>query len=200
MVHLLDALVELAQLGFQARGVLLRLPLLRGLAGRLGRRRRGLGRLSGQLADGAPVVEVGIDAAGQQHAGAVAHERVDDVADALEKVAVVAHHEQGAGPGVQVVLDDGEGVDVEVVGGLVQQQHVRLVHEQAQELQASAFTAGEFPDAGHEPVADKAEVFEELGCGRLLAGRQLRLALEPVHRVEDALGVVQLGDGLRQVR
>ena len=53
--------------------------------------------------------------------------------------------DQRARPAVELVLDDGQGVDVEVVGRLVEQQHVGLLEQQPQELQPPPLTAGELP-------------------------------------------------------
>ena len=56
--------------------------------------------------------------------------QVDDVgAHGVEKVARVRHHDHRAVPLQQLVLQPQHGVQVQVVGGLVQQQNVRL-HEQ----------------------------------------------------------------------
>ena len=76
---------------------------------------------------------------------AVAGERVDVVADALDEVAVVADDDQRAGPAVEQVLERGQGVDVEVVGRLVEQQDVRLAHQQPHQLQPPALAAARGP-------------------------------------------------------
>ena len=55
----------------------------------------------------------------------------------------MADDDQRAGPAVEQVLERGQRVDVEVVGGLVEQQDVRLAHQQAHELQPAALAAGE---------------------------------------------------------
>ena len=80
------------------------------------------------------MLQILLDPAREQDAAAVPQEGVGEVADALQEVPVVRHHQQGAGPCVEVVLDDGEGVDVQIVGGLVQEQDVRVVHQQPQGL------------------------------------------------------------------
>ena len=69
-------------------------------------------------------------------------------ADPLEEVAVVRDDDQRARPAVEQVLERGQRVDVEVVGRLVEQQHVRLVHEQPQQLQPPPLAAGEVADRG----------------------------------------------------
>ena len=43
---------------------------------------------------------------------------------AIQKGPVVAYHHQGSGPVLAEVLDEAQGVEVQVVGGFVQQQHV----------------------------------------------------------------------------
>ena len=45
---------------------------------------------------------------------------------------------QGARPGVQEGLQFLQGIDIEIVGGLVQQQYIGLGHQYAGELQAAA--------------------------------------------------------------
>ena len=97
---------------------------------------RGFGDGSGR-----PVREVLLDTAGQHVAPPPAGERIRDVADPLEEVPVVGDDDQRAGPAVEVVLDHGEGVDVEIVGRLVEQQHIGFVEEQSQELEPASLAA-----------------------------------------------------------
>ena len=51
--------------------------------------------------------------------------------DGVDEVAVVADEQQPAAPGHQVLLEPGDGVDVEVVGGLVEHQQVGPGEQQA---------------------------------------------------------------------
>ena len=106
--------------------------------------------------------EVLVDAAGQVAQPAVAEHRDEPVADALEEVAVVRDHEQRAGPAVEQVLERGERLDVEVVGRLVEQQHVRLGHQQAHQLQPAPLAAGQVADRRPLPLAGEAEPLEQL--------------------------------------
>ena len=75
-------------------------------------------------------------------------------------------HHEGARPGVQEVLQLLEGVDVQVVGRLVEQQHVRLGHEHACELQAPPLAAGEVPHRGALPLGGKSEPLRQLRGGQ----------------------------------
>ncbi len=59
----------------------------------------------------------------------------------IQEVAVVGHQDHAAGEGFQVVLQPGHGLGVQVVGGLVQQQHVGLGQQQAGQGDAALFTA-----------------------------------------------------------
>ena len=55
--------------------------------------------------------------------------------------------DDAAGEVLEVMLQPSDAFGVEVVGGLVQQQHVGLGQKQAAERYAAAFTAGELFDA-----------------------------------------------------
>ena len=123
-----------------------------------------------------PPAEVLVDAARQHRDLAVAEQRPHRVGDPLEEVAVVGDDDEGAGPAVEEVLEDVEGVDVEVVGGLVEQQHVGLGHQQPQQLEASPLAAGQVADPRGEPVAGEAEPLEQRAGGDLAATRCARPA------------------------
>ena len=90
------------------------------------------------------------------------------VGHALDEVAVVAHHDQGARPGVEQVFGYGKHVGVEVVGGFVHDEHVGLVEEDEQQLQPAALAARQVFHAGVDLVAREAEPLAQ-GGGRKLA-------------------------------
>ena len=58
----------------------------------------------------------------------------------------MGYRQDGAGEALEIVLQDGEGGDVQVVGGLVQQQHVGGLHQHGQQVQPPPLPAGEPPD------------------------------------------------------
>ena len=111
----------------------------------------------------------------------------------------MADHDQGAGPGVEVVLHHGEGVDVEVVGRLIEQQDVRLADQQPQQLQAAALATGQVADPGGQPLAGEAEVLQQAGRGHLLARGDLGDAAFAADQVQHPLAGGQLSHGLGQV-
>ena len=106
--------------------------------------------------------EVLVHAARQGADLAVAQQGHLVVRDAFQQVAVVADHDERAGPAVEDVLDGGEGVGVEVVGRFVEHQHVGLPHQQAQQLQAAPLTAGEVADGGPLLLVGEAKLLHEL--------------------------------------
>ncbi len=79
----------------------------------------------------------------------------------------MAGHDDRARPAVEQVLQRGEGVDVEVVGGLVEQEDIRFGRKQSQQLQPPLLAAGEIPDRRPQPCAGEAEHLGELGRGQL---------------------------------
>ena len=62
----------------------------------------------------------------------------DPVDDLVEEVPVVGNHHDGAFVAGQVLLQPFQGSDVQMVGGLVQHQQVRLFQQQGGQGQAGA--------------------------------------------------------------
>src|SRR5882724_11052362 len=77
---------------------------------------------------------------------AVPLEREDVGGDAVEKPAVVADHDHAAGERNQRFLQGAQGVHVEIVGRLVEQQNVAPTLEQLGEMDSVPLAAGEVPD------------------------------------------------------
>ena len=121
-----------------------------------------------RLAVCAASLQVFVDAAGQMAQPAIEN-RVLLIGDPLEQVPVVRDDDQRARPGVEQVLGGGEHVGVDVVGGLVEQQHVGLGQQREHELQASSLAAGEFADPRGQLIAGEAESLQQLGGGDLAA-------------------------------
>ena len=78
---------------------------------------------------------------------AVALEREHVRGDAVEEPAVVADDDGAAGEALEAVLERAQRVDVEVVGRLVEQQHVAAALEHLGEVHAVALAAGQVADA-----------------------------------------------------
>ena len=103
-----------------------------------------VGRLLGGEAGGAGAFVVAVAAAGQRQALEVDG---DDLADhGVEEVAVVRDQQQRRRRVLEPVFQPEDGVEVEVVGRLVEQQQVGAAREGAGEVEADAPAAGEFGD------------------------------------------------------
>ena len=137
---------------------------------------------------------------GQVADAAVAGERVDVVAHALDEVAVVADDHQRARPAVEQVLERGQRVDVEVVGRLVEQQHVRLAHQQPHQLQPAALAAGEVAHERAALLAAEAEALAQHPGGQLGAVAEPRAAADLLDRLEHAQVAGDLGRVLGEER
>jgi len=68
-------------------------------------------------------------------------------ADAVQKVAVVADEQQGATKIAQQLGQPADGVEVEVVGGLVEQQQIGQRHQRLRQRHALAHATREAADA-----------------------------------------------------
>lgn len=66
-----------------------------------------------------------------------------DIAHRIEKFAVVRNHDQRARIAMQPVFEPDDGVEVQVVGRLVEQQQVGAAHQRLSQVQAHAPAAGE---------------------------------------------------------
>jgi hypothetical protein len=68
------------------------------------------------------------------------------VGHGVEEFAVVADHHHGAGVALEPGFQPDQRVQVQVVGGFVEQQQVGRAHQRARQLQAHAPAAGEAVD------------------------------------------------------
>ena len=100
----------------------------------------------------------------------MAHLAVDQrellVGHAFEQIPVVRHHDERARPGVKHVLHDSEHIGVEVVTGLVHDEHVR---QDEQELHAALLPARQVGDGRHELRGAEAQALHHLPRRRLFA-------------------------------
>ena len=106
-------------------------------------------------------------------------------ADRLEKPAVVSDQDHGRVEADQVVLEPLERLDVEVVGGLVEQQQVGPRGEHPRERGSGQLTAREAAERAVELVVAEAEAVEgrldavapAISAGRLQAGLSVRVGV-----------------------
>ncbi len=79
----------------------------------------------------------------------------DPLGDVVEEVAVVGDEHDGAGVFLQVPLEPGDALGVEVVGRLVQEQEVGALEQDLAERDAPAFAAGERARRRRRPAGSR---------------------------------------------
>ena len=98
----------------------------------------------------------------------------------------MADHQQGARPGVQQVLHRGEHIGVQVVGRLVENQHVRFIQQNQHELQATLLTTRQVLDRSRQLRARKAQTLQHLRGGQFLTIGNVATLLAANH-IRDAV-------------
>src|SRR5690554_7869782 len=114
----------------------------------------------------------------------VAHEffvlkRADAIADGIEEIAVVANHEDATFIGSEGFFERAQGLDIEVVGGLVEYQEVRVFGNDLGQAQAAKLAAREEFDRGFE------QRFVEEKTPQIIALMKFRLPNPHIIRSEE---------------
>ncbi|MDT4830455.1 hypothetical protein FQZ97_639200 [compost metagenome] len=97
----------------------------------------------------------------------------DVVHHRVEEVAVVGDQQQGARIALEPLFEPEDGVEVEVVGGLVEQQQLGRTHQCLGQVQAHPPSAGEVANAAVHLLRAEAEASQQLACagvGRVAIG------------------------------
>ena len=151
--------------------------------GRAGRPRRALRQPAG-------------DAAAHHGGSTVAVERQHLADRAIEEHAVVADDHDDAGPVVEELLERAQRVEVEIVRRLVEQQHVGLLDQREQQLQAPALAARQRADRRELRVAVEPELAHQLDVVErglaLVAGDGVAHALVQVEVAAELVVVADL--------
>ena len=123
------------------------------------------------------------------------------IGHAFHEVTVVADHQQGARPGVQQIFHRGEHIGIQVVGRLVENQHVRFIQQNQHELQATLLTTRQVLDRGRQLCTGKAQTLQHLRGGQLLTIGNVATLLATNH-IRDAVvsDLVELIELLSQGR
>ena len=88
------------------------------------------------------------------------------VGGATEEGAVVADHEEGPRPLAEEVLEEPYRLEVQVVGGLVEDEDVGAPGEGQQELQPATLATGEFARPSHLLGAEEPEALHQRDVGQ----------------------------------
>ncbi len=102
----------------------------------------------------------------------------------------MADHDDDAGPVVEELFERAQGVEIEIVRGLVEQQHVGLLEQCEQELEPAALAARECADRRELRVAVEPEPAHQLDVV------ERGLALAAGHGVAHTLGQVEVAPEL----
>ncbi len=105
-----------------------------------------MGLVGGEAESGFAVGFIGLVVAFEEADIGVGFEGEDVGGDAVEEPAVVADDDGAAGEVFEGFFESSHGVDVEVVGGFVEEDDVGALFEDAGEVYAVAFAAGEEAD------------------------------------------------------
>ena len=82
--------------------------------------------------------------------------------DAVEEFPVVGNQQQGARVSLQPVFQPDHRIQVEMVGGLVEQQQVGTAHQRARQVQAHAPAAGKFRHRALLIAGPKSQTMQQL--------------------------------------
>ena len=73
-------------------------------------------------------------------------QRKDTPDNTVQKIPVMGNHNHNSVKGIQVILQHVQGLDVQIIGGLVKDQHIGGLHQDAEQIQPPALPAGQLPD------------------------------------------------------
>ncbi|KAF1049442.1 MAG: hypothetical protein GAK34_02062 [Delftia tsuruhatensis] len=116
----------------------------------------------------------------------------DPLGSVVQEVAIVGDGHHGAGEAVQELLQPFHGLGVQVVGGLVQQQHVGLGQQQLAQRHAALLAAGQLADhgvPGRQAQGVGGDLQLVLGVGAGSGDLGFQLALLGSQRVEVGVGL-----------
>ena len=66
-----------------------------------------------------------------------------DAADnTIQKVTVMGNCDHNPGKLIQIIFQNRQGCNIQIVGWLVEQQYVRCLHQNAEQIQSSTFSTG----------------------------------------------------------
>ena len=81
----------------------------------------------------------------------------------------MAHDNQRPGPAIEEILKGREGIDVEIVCGLVEHQNVWFLHQKSHELESATLPARDISDERPPAGPTKAKPLAELSCSEFRA-------------------------------
>ena len=83
----------------------------------------------------------------------------------VHEITVVRNNDQTTFEVAQVIFQDTHYEDVEVVGWLIENQEIRICHQNGHQFQAAFFASAQFVHVVVMHVAREEETFQKLRCG-----------------------------------
>ena len=78
--------------------------------------------------------------------GTAAVEGKDPGHDPVQKITVVGDRDDYAREMVQIILQNLQGLDIQVIGRFIQDQDIRILHQDTEQTQPPLFAAGQLAD------------------------------------------------------
>ena len=130
----------------------------------------------------------------------------DGIHELIQELPIMGDHEDRAGIVAEIFLKPDERFEIEMIGRFVEQQKIRLLHEQPREVRAHHPAAAQRPGLAIEirfakcqPVEDLLRLGFELPAAEFIEGSErvvvfiVILGLGRLVALDDALGIRQLG-------
>src|SRR5699024_3011200 len=111
----------------------------------------------------------------------------------VQEPAVVCDHHNGDPAGEQILRQPLHTLHVKVVGRLVEDDEVEVLHECGGEVGAAALTSGELTDLTVQPQIHDAESTEHVADGGVGGPFEDLQAQRPEHDIGDGILVVEFG-------
>ncbi|MNC15899.1 hypothetical protein D3C75_637400 [compost metagenome] len=83
----------------------------------------------------------------------------------VQEIPVMGYSNDCAGEVLQIILQNGQRLDIQIIGRFIQQQHVGLPHQGAEEIQSAFFPSGQPADVGPLLLLGKHKPLQHLGGG-----------------------------------
>ena len=117
----------------------------------------------------------------------------------VHEIAVVTHHDDATGEILQVFFQYLEGLDIEVVGRLIEHQEVRISHQHRAEIELALLTTTQLIYIVVLLLGSEEEELQELRSRHVLAVSQVDIVGNLCDDIDDLLVFTELQSLLREI-
>ncbi len=117
----------------------------------------------------------------------------DDIGGVSDQGFIVGHEEHGPGPGLEKLLQKLKGLQVQIIGRLIQQEQLRLLCQKPGQLELHPLAAGQLPQKAVPAGQIRREAQGGQKDGFLWRGEDRALTPEGADRLLQGLGRQLLG-------